>query len=302
MAWEKADGHKNSRNGYNTKTVTGRYGDVTIRIPRDRNGHFSPRLLPRWKRNLDYLDTRIHQIYAIFFSSDSTYTGERYARLMREIGNLYVGTLSRDELCEIARCLRKVSFEHRDALKNVTYEQTFSLDSMNVVDNTRWWGGYSLDSYDRYHFRPYPRPVPKYTSNWGQGLASIAASCGLSLKAKRIRKRRRVVKVTLKRKLRTRVLVETNNGRMIANRVLSDIPVLTGLSVLPFIRLSNPANRSLPTGDRSPVSRTGFSRENHVNFSRIWAKARPIARMYTNVTFKRHFRLTNHEANSVILL
>ena len=274
MVWEKAAGRKPARNGYNTRTVSGRYGEVTIRIPRDRKGHFSPRLLPKWKRKLNYLDTHICQIYAIFVSSDSSYTGERYARLMREISHLYVGTLSREELCAIARCLRTVSFEHRAVLENVQYGQVFSLDSMNYVDNTRWYGGYSLDYDDRYHFRPYPRPVPKYTSNWGQGLATIVADCDFQAKrpAKRVRRRRdRMAPEKLTRKRRIPAPVPGGVGE--PARGLAFISVRPGLVLEPY-PTGGPDRYPQPGGKvrksnfvhRNPVSRQGYSRAKRVEF------------------------------------
>ena len=38
---------KNYRNGYNKKNVKTEYGDISINMPRDRNGEFNPELLPK---------------------------------------------------------------------------------------------------------------------------------------------------------------------------------------------------------------------------------------------------------------
>jgi hypothetical protein len=51
LGYEHSDvaghGSGNSRNGYSPKTVATQHGPVTIRIPRDRNSSFEPRILQR---------------------------------------------------------------------------------------------------------------------------------------------------------------------------------------------------------------------------------------------------------------
>ena len=43
----------NSRNGSHPKTVSTQVGDVDLAIPRDRDGTFSPTLVPKGCRRLD---------------------------------------------------------------------------------------------------------------------------------------------------------------------------------------------------------------------------------------------------------
>lgn len=45
--------HENSRNGMSRKTVGTEIGDVELGIPRDRNGTFTPMLVPKGQRRLD---------------------------------------------------------------------------------------------------------------------------------------------------------------------------------------------------------------------------------------------------------
>lgn len=56
--------HENSRNGTSSKTVSTEIGDVELAIPRDRNGTFTPMLVPKGERRLDGLDGMIISLYA----------------------------------------------------------------------------------------------------------------------------------------------------------------------------------------------------------------------------------------------
>ena len=53
----------NSRNGYYTRILHSRFGDLNISVPRDRNGEFYPKAIPAYKRNTDDLETTIIQLY-----------------------------------------------------------------------------------------------------------------------------------------------------------------------------------------------------------------------------------------------
>src|SRR6218665_822082 len=59
VGYEKGDPeaalHGNSRNGSFPKTVGTTAGEVELRIPRDRNGTFTPRLVPTGSRRLSQL-------------------------------------------------------------------------------------------------------------------------------------------------------------------------------------------------------------------------------------------------------
>lgn len=57
-------GSGNSRNGHTEKTVHTETGSVAIRIPRDRNGTFEPKLVPKHRRRLEGFDDKVLALYA----------------------------------------------------------------------------------------------------------------------------------------------------------------------------------------------------------------------------------------------
>ena len=57
-------GSGNSRNGKSRKTVQGDFGPVEIAVPRDRNGSFAPRILPKHERRWTGFDDKILSMYA----------------------------------------------------------------------------------------------------------------------------------------------------------------------------------------------------------------------------------------------
>ncbi|WP_250506853.1 IS256 family transposase, partial [Bowdeniella massiliensis] len=59
-----AAAHANSRNGTTSKTVHSEVGPITLDVPRDRDGSFSPRLVPKGQRRLGGLDDMIISLYA----------------------------------------------------------------------------------------------------------------------------------------------------------------------------------------------------------------------------------------------
>ncbi|MER6530515.1 IS256 family transposase [Streptomyces sp. NPDC001508] len=68
LGYEKHDpagrGSGNSRNGTSPKTVLTDAGTVTVAVPRDRNGAFDPRILPKGARRLAGFNERILSLYA----------------------------------------------------------------------------------------------------------------------------------------------------------------------------------------------------------------------------------------------
>lgn len=54
----------NSRNGTTPKTLASQVGDVDLDVPRDRDGSFTPRLVPKGSRRLGGLDEMIISLYA----------------------------------------------------------------------------------------------------------------------------------------------------------------------------------------------------------------------------------------------
>ncbi len=54
----------NSRNGKYPKTVKDKDGELTIEVPRDRNGTFSPKIIKKGQRRFDGFDDKIISMYA----------------------------------------------------------------------------------------------------------------------------------------------------------------------------------------------------------------------------------------------
>ncbi len=68
LGYERDDpaghGTGNSRNGSSTKTVSTTNGPVAIAVPRDRNGEFEPRIVPKRARRIGQIDEMILSLYA----------------------------------------------------------------------------------------------------------------------------------------------------------------------------------------------------------------------------------------------
>lgn len=63
---EKAGyGTGNSRNGTSRKTLKGEAGEMTIEIPRDRNGTFEPKLIEKHQTRFEGFDEKILSMYAL---------------------------------------------------------------------------------------------------------------------------------------------------------------------------------------------------------------------------------------------
>lgn len=54
----------NSRNGYNKKTVQTELGETELRVPRDRNGEFSPKVIEKYQTKTEDLENRVVAMYA----------------------------------------------------------------------------------------------------------------------------------------------------------------------------------------------------------------------------------------------
>ena len=54
----------NYRNGYSRKTVKTQLGEVDIKVPRDRNSTFEPKLISKYSRNAEGMEEKIMALYA----------------------------------------------------------------------------------------------------------------------------------------------------------------------------------------------------------------------------------------------
>ena len=68
LGYERDDpagaGSGNSRNGTSRKTISTTNGPVTLDVPRDRNGEFEPKIVPKRARRLGQIDEMILSLYA----------------------------------------------------------------------------------------------------------------------------------------------------------------------------------------------------------------------------------------------
>lgn len=68
LGYEKHDpagyGSGNARNGSTEKTLKGKNGEVTIEVPRDRNGTFEPQIVKKRQTRFDGFDEKILSMYA----------------------------------------------------------------------------------------------------------------------------------------------------------------------------------------------------------------------------------------------
>ena len=55
---------RNYRNGYSQKTVKTQLGEVEIKVPRDRNGFYEPKIIGKYDRNADGMEEKILALYA----------------------------------------------------------------------------------------------------------------------------------------------------------------------------------------------------------------------------------------------
>jgi transposase-like protein len=54
----------NSRNGYNKKTISTRFGDIETKIPRDRNGNFKPQIIGKYEKTTNQIEDQVIAMYA----------------------------------------------------------------------------------------------------------------------------------------------------------------------------------------------------------------------------------------------
>ncbi|WP_245562854.1 transposase, partial [Nocardia araoensis] len=68
LGYEKGDpagrGSGNNRNGWTSKTVLTDIGAVPVSVPRDRNGSFEPKIVPKHARRLAGFNEQILSLYA----------------------------------------------------------------------------------------------------------------------------------------------------------------------------------------------------------------------------------------------
>jgi len=59
----------NRRNGHSKKTVKSEFGEIEIAVPRDRNGEYEPKLIPKHSRSVEGLEEKVISLYAAGLST-----------------------------------------------------------------------------------------------------------------------------------------------------------------------------------------------------------------------------------------
>lgn len=92
---ENAEGDlsKNYRNGYSKKTVKTQLGEVEVKVPRDRNGEYEPKIISKYSRNVDGMEDKILALYACGMSQRD---------ISEQIKNLYDVEISPELVSKIS--------------------------------------------------------------------------------------------------------------------------------------------------------------------------------------------------------
>ena len=84
---------KNYRNGYSKKTVKTQMGELEIKVPRDRNGEYEPKIIGKYNRNVDGMEGKILSLYACGMSQRD---------IAEQIKNLYDVEISPELVSKIS--------------------------------------------------------------------------------------------------------------------------------------------------------------------------------------------------------
>lgn len=84
---------KNYRNGYSKKTVKTQLGEIEVKVPRDRNGEYEPKIIGKYSRNVDGMEEKILALYACGMSQRD---------IAEQIKNLYDVEISPELVSKIS--------------------------------------------------------------------------------------------------------------------------------------------------------------------------------------------------------
>lgn len=110
----------NSRNGYSKKTVKTELGPVQINIPRDRNGDFEPKIVPKHQRSVNGIEDKIIGLYA---------TGMTTRDISEQIKELYGVDISAETVSNITNRILPLVSEWQ----NRPLEKTYSFIFMDAI-------------------------------------------------------------------------------------------------------------------------------------------------------------------------
>ncbi len=124
LGYGKYDGmektNDNSRNGYSKKTVKTELGPVQVNIPRDRNGEFEPKIVPKYQRSVNGIEDKILGLYA---------TGMTTRDISEQIKELYGVDISAETVSNITNRILPLVSEWQ----NRPLEKTYSFIFMDAI-------------------------------------------------------------------------------------------------------------------------------------------------------------------------
>ena len=110
----------NSRNGYSKKTVKTELGAVELNVPRDRNGDFEPKIVPKHQRSVNGIEDKILGLYA---------TGMTTRDISEQIKELYGVDISAETVSNITNRILPLVSEWQ----NRPLEKTYSFIFMDAI-------------------------------------------------------------------------------------------------------------------------------------------------------------------------
>lgn len=110
----------NSRNGCSKKTINSELGPITLDIPRDRNGEFEPKIVPKHQRNINGIEDKIISLYA---------AGMTTRDISEQIKNLYDVEISAETVSNITNRILPLVNEWQ----NRPLEKTYSFIFMDAI-------------------------------------------------------------------------------------------------------------------------------------------------------------------------
>lgn len=111
---------ENHRNGYSKKTVKSTLGNMELDIPRDRNGEYEPQIVPKHKRNITEIESKILSLYASGLSTRDIHS---------EMQELYGIEVSADMVSKVTDKILPVVSEWQ----NRPLEQYYSFIFMDAI-------------------------------------------------------------------------------------------------------------------------------------------------------------------------
>jgi len=111
---------QNSRNGYSKKTVRSELGNIEVNVPRDRNGEFEPKIIPKHQRSVNGIEDKVMSLYA---------AGMTTRDIAEQVKNLYDIEISAEMVSNITNRIIPLVTEWQ----NRPLEKTYSFVFMDAI-------------------------------------------------------------------------------------------------------------------------------------------------------------------------